>query len=1334
MRIAAKRIRFWALVSLGLLALIAIAGALVLRSDWFRDKVRERIVFETERATGGRAELGAFRFSWSRMRAEVEGFVLRGLEPASDPPLFQASRIVVDLRLTSIWRPSVDLRALTVEQPRVRIVFGPDGKSNLPSPKVRRTSDRTWAEEFLRLAIDDVNVRDGWLEIDQRRVPLNFQAENLAAQLTYEASGPRYTGSVKADALQIQASQFDPQRFALDAAVAIEPNRVRLPKLQLTTGGSTVELTGELTDLRSPKADLRTKALLQLADFVPVFDLPLRKEGTVALDGRVEVSFTPQFRYRVTGPVDVRNVAIQRPEVAIAGVDLRGNLELTPEKLSLTGTSAAVAGGRFEGLIELEEWRRYRAEGRVSGLAVNRLTDVAKVADLPWNALLAGPVSVSGSLPRKGASGDLEARGRLTVTPAGDSVPLEGVVEASYRQRENEIAIRQASLATPMTRLDAEGVLGSRVQFRMRTQSLEELQPWIVRFSGERAELPVELKGGSAAVEGTVAGPLDNAQVSGTASLSKFEASGVAFEEASAAFEAARSRVRISNAVVRGQHFTAEGNWSADAGSGEFRNAPQTGSIRIRGASLGPLLKQAGATLDVSGTGTGSFTLAGTIANPRVEGTFAATGLTVVGEKVDRATGSLRYAGNRLDLTALDVTAGAGRARLAGFYQHAPKDFKSGTAEAAVTVQNLRLSSLGTLKERISEWDGVAGANLRIAAELRNGELQLTSVAGDAALERIVHGAAPVGRVALTASTANRRLSARVIGVVADSKIEGGGEWSLAGRAPGSGSIRFSPLSFASAQVLATAGREQEPPPQGHVQGSLEITGPLLDPDLMRATLTIDQLRVTPRPEQIKAGGPGAQNLILTNAAPIVVTLTRDGARFADARLEGPNTRLEAGGFLSFANRNATEIRANGTIDLAVLQLLNPDLLAKGQADVRATVRGSLERPLVNGRLELRDASLYLADIPNGVDHAFGVINFDQSRATIEKLTAETGGGKIEFSGFVGVTARVLTYRLQAQARQVRVRYPEDFSFVFNADLNLAGTSERSLLSGSVSVVRAAFNPRSDLADLFTQTIRPTPSPATPNEYLRGMQLDVRIESDPGLQVQTSLTRDVQAEANLQLRGTPVRPILLGEITVNEGEVQVFGTRYTVNRGEIRFLNPTKIEPVFDMDLETRARGITVNISFRGSPSKVDVTYRSDPPLQTSEIIALLAVGRDPNVTGNRIATPVGGGAPNQLGAVSVLSEALASQVSGRLERFFGVSRVKIDPQMTGVETLPQARLTVEQQVSKDITITYITNLTRTQEQNIRVQWDLNREWSVLAVREETGAIGLFFQYRKRFK
>ena len=149
----------------------------------------------------------------------------------------------------------------------------------------------------------------------------------------------------------------------------------------------------------------------------------------------------------------------------------------------------------------------------------------------------------------------------------------------------------------------------------------------------------------------------------------------------------------------------------------------------------------------------------------------------------------------------------------------------------------------------------------------------------------------------------------------------------------------------------------------------------------------------------------------------------------------------------------------------------------------------------------------------------------------------------------------------------------------------------------------------------------------------------------------------------------------------------------------------------------------------------MNISYSSDPPLQQSEIIALLAVGRDPNaLAGLASAQTTGTGAGLTMAGGNLLSQAINDQLSNRFQRFFGASKVKIDPTMTGVDNLPQARLTLEQNVSKDITFTYITNLNRTQEQIVRLEWTFDKNWSAIAVRDASGFFGIDLQYKKRFK
>jgi translocation and assembly module TamB len=118
-------------------------------------------------------------------------------------------------------------------------------------------------------------------------------------------------------------------------------------------------------------------------------------------------------------------------------------------------------------------------------------------------------------------------------------------------------------------------------------------------------------------------------------------------------------------------------------------------------------------------------------------------------------------------------------------------------------------------------------------------------------------------------------------------------------------------------------------------------------------------------------------------------------------------------------------------------------------------------------------------------------------------------------------------------------------------------------------------------------------------------------------------------------------------------------------------------------------------------------------------------------LTGSAMATTADAGTST---GGALLGQVLSTSVSGRLQKFFGVSRVKIDPRAIGLEGTPQAQLTVEQQISRDVTLTYVTNLQNNQQQIVRVEWNVNKRWSAVAVRDANGLFGVDFYYKKRLK
>ena len=89
--------------------MLGITVLLVVRTEWFRDYVRNKIITYAEQSTGGTVELQKFGFDWTRLHANLTGFVLHGTEPAGAAPLFSAQSIDVNLKLFTSMKHMLDI-------------------------------------------------------------------------------------------------------------------------------------------------------------------------------------------------------------------------------------------------------------------------------------------------------------------------------------------------------------------------------------------------------------------------------------------------------------------------------------------------------------------------------------------------------------------------------------------------------------------------------------------------------------------------------------------------------------------------------------------------------------------------------------------------------------------------------------------------------------------------------------------------------------------------------------------------------------------------------------------------------------------------------------------------------------------------------------------------------------------------------------------------------------------------------------------------------------------------------------------------------------------------
>jgi translocation and assembly module TamB len=1338
--------RAWKIIlcSIAGLLLLAIAvtvtGVYIAHSDWFREKVRSRIVAEAEKATGGRVEIAQFLMDWKTLQAEVDGFVIHGTEPPGSPPLVKVEKLVVGLKIVSLVERDFDILFARLESPQVYLLIAADGGTNVPQPKSPHNKNGDGIQPILDLKVGNFTIQNGSAEVHAagqapKIASYDVAGKNLQSKLSYQAVGAKYSGTVSVQPLDVRFDKYRSLQLGADITLAIDKDSIQVPSAKLTTTASHIDLSGQLKNFTSPVVDTKFTGAVSITELGSILKLNSRQNGTVDLAG--DLHYLGNTDYKLTGTLRSKSLSYADKTVKLTNVSASSSFQIDPKLIELSNLSAGVMGGNIHGKAIIRDLDRYEISGTVARF------DIAKLSPqpLPYDGIVNGPFAVSGRFSDQHLQ-HIAASAKLAISPAPTGMPVQGSIDAKYDAPNNQIVVAPSFITLPNSRLDLNGVLGKRMQVVFESRNLDDILP-AAALAGQKT-LPVALNSGSIRFDGSLIGSLDSPQLEGHIDGKNFVYSGQLVESLTGDITAQQEGVALRSANLVYQNLRAAFQGSVGLNKWKTSDASALNvTANLQNASLVNLLALANhKEIPVSGTLTISGQVTGTIGNPQANATFTLLNGAGYGEPFDRFAGKIEAVNSTTASLSAQWRAGNAQVGINATYQHSPNDFQAGTAHFQVTSNRMSLAQFALVHK---EWPGLAGTTYITSSGeflISKAGARLSAINGDLETSNLTLDALQLSDLKLTAKTEAGSVKVHLQSNLVHADISGDGTFQLTGDYPGTAQLNFAKFDLAVARKLLFPAQGQSNFTfGGSAEGKATLSGALLKPDTIGAELEVPQFEL--RPDVSGVIAKDLSDVTIRNTQPIRVRLTNSLVRVESARFTGPNTDVSLLGTVNLAGKAALNLNLNGNIDLKLARTFNPDIDSSGNLLVRITLRGSFDHPQLGGQADLRNGNISLAGFPNGLSKASGRITFDENRANIESLTAQTGGGTIQLDGFAAFGGPNISFRISGAAKGVRVRYPEGVSSVSDANLTWTGSTERSVLAGDVTVHKISYNQQSDLGSVLSLTSGgPGPTQAAPTGLLGGTQFDVKVQTAPGITFQTGMITGLQTDANLRLRGTAANPALLGRITVNSGKIDFLGNKYVINEGTISFFNPVKIDPIVNIDLSTQARGVDVTLSISGPLTKLNVTYRSDPPLQFSDIVGLLATGKtpsDPTIAARQTDTQQ---TWQQLGASALVGQAIANPVSGRLQRFFGVSKIKIDPLLPGLGgagsgtggSNPGARLSLEQQVGPNVTFDYVISTNSTSSQIVRVEWAFSKHWSAVILREENSAFGIDFQYKKRFK
>ncbi len=1318
------RLALWAL---GILLALAGGAIWFLRSGYIDRYILERAVLEVEKSIGAKLVVGKLSFDFWAGRAVIEDVILRGKEASSEQPLFSAKQIQIQAGLASLSASRVDLRSLVIKEPVFQLLTYADGTTNIPGPKLR-DSNRSTLETIINWRLGRLEIEHGEFRWNETRTPFEVRGQDVSAKMDYVAASRSYRGKLDTGLASYRMANLPAVEGSSTIDFGIGQERIRIDGLRFhSPGGTEITGRGSLSNIENRddpfRLDLDIDASVAVREVVPFVQLPVEPVGRLNYSGKL--LFEAGRGFELHGDARARDLYYKDATTRLGPVAAKAKLDSLPARLTLSALRAEGLGGGVDGNFRWDQQEGWSLDGNLSKLDLATILKQLNVKEVPWSGVIHGPIEATGGKKPLVLSADLQ------ITSTSGPSPLDGLLAMTYEEAGNRLVVRNSFLALPHSRINFAGDLRAGIALEFRSTQFRELLP-VLELAGLREDqFPLGLQQGNASINGQLTGTVKKPKFRGALSAEHLLVSGRQIDKAKGRVDYGDELLSIDQLDVETYDSSLKGNLRLVLEAGRLEpESLLSGKLDWQVANLGKL----GLSEPLAGAAAGTLALRGTWSEPVADGNFRSPEITVRNFRLQQI--SAAFSGSRRELKVGEWEARLGRQPMRGILnlKSGGNDWKIGSGSAALKVEALPLMSIPQYRQLDLSVNAQLTTDSQIDFTWSPEGVAPSKLDGKLSLANISRFGRPVGQLEFTSRTTGQRASLTALGSVGKLPVRGDATIQFGTRLNTELRLQLPRLDFPTiAQLFSEELLPGPLPYEGGAEASLFFKGPLLDPQGWDGQLTIPQIQLAPNKDYVKETMPTVADVVLRNQNPIVFEFKQGLISTRDVRLLAKDTNLTASLVYRLSTRGLTG-QVKGAINLAVLSTLRPDLLTKGVATLDTNIQGTTDDPQLNGRLAFQNASFYLRDVITGLDKVNGTILFDKNRATIEALQAQAGGGELQLTGFVGF-GKTLSYRLQAQATQVRLRYPEGVSTSANATLALTGTTAQSILTGNVSILRSSIG-QIDTAQLLSGSagIGENTTPIE-NEFLRNMQFDVRIEAAQNVEFSTAFTKDVKGEIALRLRGTPQRPIVLGRIAATQGEIDFFGSRYQISRAEVNFNNPLRIEPVIGMDLETRVRGVVISMNFSGPANKLNMSYRSDPPLQSSEILALLTVGRNPGASSSIAQTPVG---QNQgmFGNDSsvILGAAVTAGINGRLQRFFGISRVRIDPQLTGIDNVPQARLTLEQQVSRDVTLTYITNLNRTQQQIVRIDWDISKAWSVVAVRDENGIFGLDLFFRKRLK
>lgn len=392
------------------------------------------------------------------------------------------------------------------------------------------------------------------------------------------------------------------------------------------------------------------------------------------------------------------------------------------------------------------------------------------------------------------------------------------------------------------------------------------------------------------------------------------------------------------------------------------------------------------------------------------------------------------------------------------------------------------------------------------------------------------------------------------------------------------------------ATVLPTTDEEVEY--AGRIEGSARAFGAPNVPWQGEAGMKISDAAIIYRPEGAEPEtlnlGTGGMHLV---AQPERIDFSFGVQAFTDTYLHTNAHLIRNGGPNVLKLPLRGELRARAA-DANLLPLAFPEVdHAAGVLAGSATIGGTLERPEINGRLELANGELDSYRVNFALRDLDFVATIDSNRLDFTG-SGNAGEGRLDVEGNFAWTNGDSKGSMRLRGKELLVADLPEYRVVASPDLRFDIDPKKIQVTGDVVIPSALVQPAR-----LTGAVGPSADARYIGEHEAERAGRFVVQSD----VRVQMGEDVRVDAfglRARIEGGVTTKVQTGETTTGHGELRVaegryeaYGQQLDINRGQLIFDYAPLDDPGLDIEARRRVETVTVGLNVRGTLQEPRLTF-----------------------------------------------------------------------------------------------------------------------------------------------